>query len=208
MLFTFAYKLPNHLQAWSDNHQRMFWTSIAGWHTLRRWGIQFLLAWSYGHALQSNLQLPRWFIPLGLFLRSRWVEQWLGWRCWCCLRRPLGSPFSMFWMRASSTWSRRFSRSDLWSKLMVFSNIGSIHAEVLAVVAVAGQDGEEPPPPRGGWLLNLSFCFHFAKGWTGICLVSWWNNIASQMWHAWLFSIGTKFHGVKQASLPFIFCLE
>ncbi|KAF7029890.1 hypothetical protein CFC21_041530 [Triticum aestivum] len=65
---------------------------------------------------------------------------------------------------------RRFSRSDLWSKLMVFSNIGSIHAEVLAVVAVAGQDGEEPPPPRGGWLLNLSFCFHFAKGdWIKFC---------------------------------------
>lgn len=163
MLFTFAYKLPNHLQAWSDNHQRMFWTSIAGWHTLRRWGIQFLLAWSYGHALQSNLQLPRWFIPLGLFLRSRWVEQWLGWRCWCCLRRPLGSPFSMFWMRASSTWSRRFSRSDLWSKLMVFSNIGSIHAEVLAVVAVAGQYGEEPPPPHGGWLLNAFVLFSFCQ---------------------------------------------
>ena len=33
----------------------------------------------------------------------------------------------------------RLSRSDLSSKLMVFSIIGSIHAEVLGVVAAAGQ---------------------------------------------------------------------
>lgn len=130
--------------------------------------------------------MPRYALltHISLFLIVRWIN--LDLKCSCEFVRPMPLPYLS--LAASPTSPlRRFSRSDLWSKLMVFSIIGSIHAEALAVVAAAGQDGEELQmrtcvvaegwclgkvkrsagsarlPPRGGRLVNALVLFSFCR---------------------------------------------